>query len=353
MSITIVSPQPKPAQAAAAADNSANSAAGNDASMAGQDFASLLLGQLIPVTAESLPETPLKAELPAEEAIAVDTTNLFAALGIIPAEMKPVTSPRSSCDQALAAKTTGGSELPALGKSDSAMDSLKNLQAQASLASQKMGSTSDTPQDSAVVPLSIDKPAKFAVPALTPEPETIVSTKSTADTLTTTTVTTTPAPTGQSALPVRIETQINLPTPVRDQSWTNDFSQKVVWLASNDKQSAQITLNPPQMGPIEVSITMDKGTATASFASANQEVRNSIETALPRLREMFASAGIELGQTNVSSESFQQQANKDEWKSATPRWSNDQAILVGSTSGSLPARAFLAQQGNGRVDIFA
>ncbi|MEI7611310.1 MAG: flagellar hook-length control protein FliK [Betaproteobacteria bacterium] len=353
MSITLVSPQPKPAQAAAAADNTANNTSGNDAVTAGQDFASLLLGQLVPLTTETIPETPLKAELPSEEAVSVDTTNLFAALGMVPAEMKPVTNARTSSDSALSAKIAGDSDLPALGKSDSTMDSLKNLQAQAALASQKTSSAStDTPQETHAGPLISDKPAKFAVPALSPEPEKLVSTKSTSDTLTTTTVTT-QAPAAQNSLPVRNETQITVATPVRDQSWTNDFSQKVVWLASNDKQTAQITLNPPQMGPIEVSITMDKGTASASFVSANQEVRDSIETALPRLREMFASAGIELGQTNVSSESFQQQANKDEWKSATPRWSNDQAILVGSTSGTLPARAFLSQQGNGRVDIFA
>jgi flagellar hook-length control protein FliK len=98
---------------------------------------------------------------------------------------------------------------------------------------------------------------------------------------------------------------------------------------------------------------MDKSNATASFVSANAEVRDAIETALPRLREMFASAGIELGQTNVSSQSFQQQAGNGEGKSGTPQRTNDNAILVTNSDRSMPIRAFASQHGNGLVNTFA
>jgi len=148
------------------------------------------------------------------------------------------------------------------------------------------------------------------------------------------------------------ETALALPTPVRDQNWGNDFAQKVVWLATNDKQSAQITLNPPQMGPIEISVNIDKGGATASFMSANAEVRDAIETAMPRLREMFASAGIELGQTNVSAESFRQQSGNQEDNRSTAQWKADNAILVGA-NGARAASGLGIQRGNGLVDLFA
>ena len=71
---------------------------------------------------------------------------------------------------------------------------------------------------------------------------------------------------------------------------------KIVWLTANDQKFAQLTLNPPQMGPIEISLNINKDTASAYFISPNAEVREAIETALPRLREMLAGVGIELGQ---------------------------------------------------------
>jgi len=200
-----------------------------------------------------------------------------------------------------------------------------------------------------------DRPAKFAaVTAFAPTTENAGTKIVAADT----TQSSIPALVGNTqgnpnTLPIRHEVSLSVPTPVHNQGWASDFSQKVVWLASNDKQSAQITLNPPQMGPIEISLSLDKGSATASFTSANSEVRNALETAMPKLREMFASAGIELGQTNVSAESFRQQAENGNANRGSSQWRSDNAILVADSAISQSARAFAAQHGNGLVDIFA
>ena len=156
-----------------------------------------------------------------------------------------------------------------------------------------------------------------------------------------------PAATAQRDAPLAVHANI------RDQSWSSEFSQKIVWLATADKQSAQLTLNPPQMGPIEISLSVDKGSASASFVSANQEVRDAIETALPRLREMFASAGIQLGQTNVSSESFRQQSENPAASRARSQAGGDNDILAGGSVESLTSRGFHGQAGNGLVDLFA
>lgn len=140
-------------------------------------------------------------------------------------------------------------------------------------------------------------------------------------------------------------------TPLHDAAWGSDFSQKIVWLAGNEQQSAQITLNPPQLGPIDISLNINKDSATALFVSANPEVRDSIEAALPRLREMLAGSGIELGQASVSEQSPRQQAGQEGAKPGTPRWQVDNAILVAGSGGS--ANGSLLQRGNGLVDTFA
>jgi flagellar hook-length control protein FliK len=344
MSVTIVSSLPAPSKAAAATENT--SSASTDTAAASLGFASLLFGQLTPFTAEVSTETPLETKSAETEVSAADTNNLLATLGIIPAEVKPLA----------AATPATSSELQLTeGKTDKTAAATTALPLPSSSASQKASSETTAQLESPTLADTGDKPAKFAVAApLPPVVDSNVLKNAAAETPPTQNIA---AANGQNstvnALPNTHNAPLSIPTPVRDQNWTNDFSQKVVWLAGSDKQSAQITLNPPQMGPIEVSLNMDKGSATASFVSANAEVRDAIETALPRLREMFASAGIELGQTNVGSQSFQQQAENSDGKSASPQRTNDNAILVTNSAGTMPIRAFTAQQGNGFVDIFA
>jgi flagellar hook-length control protein FliK len=149
---------------------------------------------------------------------------------------------------------------------------------------------------------------------------------------------------------------VRLDTPMKDQAWPAEFGQKVVWLATQDKQSAQITLNPPDLGPIELSLKVKNDQATVAFTSANSGVREAIELALPRLREMLAGVGIELGQTNVSAESFRQQADNNNGNHGNRSNRTDAGETNAPLSGQLrvetmPGRNI--QRGNGLVDTFA
>jgi flagellar hook-length control protein FliK len=338
MSVTIVSTlpaQPQPAESESAPiSNSATS---------GEDFASLLLGQLAPIVPESLPETTVQTDLPADS-MPGDPASLLAALGLV--TPNPVATTETS--------------LPNVGKSDkTALNALAEIQTTANAGPDfktkgQAGSLTTGPA-LIVTPAADDKAARFAVPAfVAPGAEPIMAKTILADNLPSTI--SEPAgniPLNAQNLPLNRDISLPLSTPVRDQSWSADFAQKIVWLATSDKQSAQLTLNPPHMGPIEISLNIDKSNASASFVSANAEVRDAIEMALPRLREMFASAGIELGQTNVSAESFRQQSGNGEGQRSSSQRFADNAILGADSAGSLSARVFSVKQGNGLVDIFA
>ncbi|HPT49832.1 MAG TPA: flagellar hook-length control protein FliK [Accumulibacter sp.] len=144
-----------------------------------------------------------------------------------------------------------------------------------------------------------------------------------------------------------------LQTPLRDPAWNSEFGQKLLWFAHNDKQQAHLTLNPPRLGSIEITLNFDKDSASAYFASANPEVRNALETATPRLREMFAAAGIDLGQVGVGGESFREQPNNRQQRPSTHRQTADNAILDIDLASSLPTTGVAARLGSSRVDIFA
>ncbi|MGE5622112.1 MAG: flagellar hook-length control protein FliK, partial [Bacillota bacterium] len=87
---------------------------------------------------------------------------------------------------------------------------------------------------------------------------------------------------------------------VGSQGWDQALGQKVVWMVSSDVQSASLTLNPPDLGPLQIVLHVSDNQATASFTAAQPEVRHALESALPRLREMLGDAGIQLSQANVN-----------------------------------------------------
>jgi flagellar hook-length control protein FliK len=90
--------------------------------------------------------------------------------------------------------------------------------------------------------------------------------------------------------------------------WDSALGQKVVWMASQQQQIAELSLNPPDLGPLQIVLSINNDQASAMFVSHNADVRQALEAALPRLKEMMADSGISLGNTTISSDSSQQGA---------------------------------------------
>lgn len=102
------------------------------------------------------------------------------------------------------------------------------------------------------------------------------------------------------------EARINaaIDAPLRSPAFANELSDKVVWLATRQGQFADLSLNPAQMGTVEVRLTLSGGDASAQFYSPNPAVRDAIDAALPRLRELMSQAGINLGEAGVREQAF-------------------------------------------------
>ena len=101
--------------------------------------------------------------------------------------------------------------------------------------------------------------------------------------------------------------QVDRLTPaVGTPAWDQALGQKIVWMVKGGEQSATLTMNPPDLGPMQVVLSVTNNQATVDFMSAQPEVRQALENALPRLREMMGESGVQLGQANVSAGSQQQ-----------------------------------------------
>jgi len=152
------------------------------------------------------------------------------------------------------------------------------------------------------------------------------------------------------------KTEAQVQTPVGHPQWGQEVGDKVVWMVGKQENRAELVLNPPQMGRIEVSITMNGDQASASFNSTNPAVREALESALPRLREVLADAGVRLDQAQVGSDtrgdSPQQQERRD--NSGRNNIVANGEVVPGLASTSItPSTSQWVKQGNGMVDTFA
>lgn len=134
-------------------------------------------------------------------------------------------------------------------------------------------------------------------------------------------------------------------------AWSQALGDKVVWMAAGAQQTASLTLNPPNMGPLQIVLNITNDQATASFFSAQPEVRQALEAAFPKLREMMNEAGIQLGQATVGAENPRQNdpSDRQAQRLAAPFNVTDDGVAI----GQLSPNAVIQHSGRGLVDTFA
>ncbi|HUW38237.1 MAG TPA: flagellar hook-length control protein FliK [Rhodocyclaceae bacterium] len=155
---------------------------------------------------------------------------------------------------------------------------------------------------------------------------------------------------GSPAAPLAID------APFASSGWAGNVGDKLVWMVGHQEQRAELVLNPPHLGRVEVSLSLHGDQANAQFVTHNPAVRDALEAAMPRLREMLAGAGVNLGQTQVGSGS----AGNAGSQSPNNRGNGDNSSLsqaaLGQGDGALRqinASSPWLKQGKGMVDVFA
>jgi len=100
--------------------------------------------------------------------------------------------------------------------------------------------------------------------------------------------------------------QLSVDVPVQDERWQKAFSQRVVWSVGNN-QSAQLRVHPAELGRIDIQVNVENDKASVVFNTQHSSVKDAIELAVPRLREMLAEQGVDLVDVDVSQEDINQQ----------------------------------------------
>lgn len=96
------------------------------------------------------------------------------------------------------------------------------------------------------------------------------------------------------------------PTPkpvLGDDGFDQAIGARLGWLADQKIGHAHIRLSPDDLGPVDVRLQLNGDKVHASFSSPHVDVRQALESSLPRLRELLGEQGFQLAHADVGHQS--------------------------------------------------
>jgi len=94
------------------------------------------------------------------------------------------------------------------------------------------------------------------------------------------------------------------------------LNEKIRWMVNARNTMAEIRLDPPELGSMQVRVNVQGDAASVSFIVQSQQAKDALADTMPKLRDMLSEQGIELGDAQVrkdnseSGESGQQLAGQ-------------------------------------------
>ncbi len=92
--------------------------------------------------------------------------------------------------------------------------------------------------------------------------------------------------------------------------WDKEFSEKVVWMTKQAVPSAELNLNPRNLGPVSIRVEVSQDQASVAFTTQHALVKEAIDAAMPRLREMLNAQQLNLVDVNVSQQQSEQKQSQ-------------------------------------------
>lgn len=94
-------------------------------------------------------------------------------------------------------------------------------------------------------------------------------------------------------------TVLEAPVDTRGPQWQESLAGRVQWLVDQKVGEARIKLNPPELGAVDVKISLVEDKTYVQLTAATAAARDELAQSLPRLRELFTASGLELSGASV------------------------------------------------------
>ena len=148
-----------------------------------------------------------------------------------------------------------------------------------------------------------------------------------------------------------------LNVPLGESGWNQALGRQIRWMIGSEIQGASVQITPPQLGPVEINLLVKKDQANIVFAAQHDQVRDALEAAIPRLREMFREISLDLVNVDVGKKEagshHQFSALLSDQSGRGDQTADGYADTQDSAEVKLERKGLVSLKGSGLVDDYA
>ncbi len=116
-----------------------------------------------------------------------------------------------------------------------------------------------------------------------------------------------------SGIPSVGDARVQMPISITfgQQGWANMVAERSALMAAQSIKFAELQLDPPELGPLQVKVTVNQDQATVSFVASNAQVKDALDQSVLRLKELLEEQGLDLVDVDVSDQSSPEESEGD------------------------------------------
>ena len=131
------------------------------------------------------------------------------------------------------------------------------------------------------------------------------------------------------------------------------LQERVTSMLSINNKEAEIRLDPPEMGSMQIRIRSDAEQAQINFVVQNQQAKEALEQSLPRLRELLMQQGLELGESSISYGDSSPEQNEQQEGQPQDQMANNRSSDETNSEQSDMQTDSSGQQTSSSIDYYA
>lgn len=145
------------------------------------------------------------------------------------------------------------------------------------------------------------------------------------------------------------------PLPLHDRRFAEALGSRLQWMAEQGGGEVRLRLAPEGLGPIEIRLQLDGDRVDLAMHAVAAETRQALEQALPRLRELLAQGGLQLGQADVGQGQGQDAgaAGRESERATLAHFGRVATGESGEPAPAGPAAGAPPRRGEGLLDLYA
>ncbi|MGF1726724.1 flagellar hook-length control protein FliK [Photobacterium nomapromontoriensis] len=181
----------------------------------------------------------------------------------------------------------------------------------ASDAMASMMSAADVPEGTPIIPAALTTDLAAST-LLADDTQPSDSTSVDSATISSAAVTSSPLHSLQAKINEAAQANNQPPLQLNHEKAGDALADRMQMMMSKNLKHVDIRLDPPELGRLQIKLTVNNDQASVQFTVGNQQTRDLVEQAMPRLRELLHQQGLQLAQSSVHQDSSRQFAGQSQ-----------------------------------------